>query len=53
MSIRTIIFAISEYYGISTLEAKDRYYNRVKEDEYDQCVEWYLDKEDDGYEVMA
>lgn len=53
MSIRTIIFAISEYYGITTAEAKDKYYNRVAEDEYDQCIEWYLDKEVEYCEAMA
>ena len=44
MTTRTIIFAISEYYGISTAEASEKYYNRVSEDEYDHCIEWYLEK---------
>lgn len=49
MSIRTIIFAISEYYGISTAEAKEMYDNRATEDEYDQCIEWYLDIKENEY----
>ena len=46
MSIRTIIFAISDYYGVDTATAKDMYYSRTTEDEYDQCIEIYLEKED-------
>lgn len=47
MTERTMIIAISEYYGISTMEAATRYRNRTEPDEYDHVYEWYVDRIDE------
>ena len=47
MTTYDIISAIAQYYGISFVEAEIRYNSRSCEDEYDQCVEWWLDQIDE------
>lgn len=47
MTTGNIIEAIARYYEISFVEAKIMYNSRTTDDEYDQCVEWWLDQIDE------
>lgn len=47
MTTRTIILAISEYYNIPLKIAKLRFENRTNDSDFEDVIEWYLDKQRD------